>query len=61
MGAITRESKVLPCGFPGWDCPVGLPCPVALWSHCHGLAVVTPGFKEQSQVHLIHASRRQHI
>jgi hypothetical protein len=23
--------------------------------------VVTPGFKEQSQVHLIHAPRRQHI
>jgi hypothetical protein len=22
---------------------------------------VTPGFKEQSQVHLIHAPRRQHI
>jgi hypothetical protein len=25
------------------------------------LDVVTPGFKEQSQVHLIHAPRRQHI
>jgi hypothetical protein len=25
------------------------------------LATVTPGFKEQSQVHLIHAPRRQHI
>jgi hypothetical protein len=25
---------------------------------CH---FVTPGFKEQSQVHLIHAPRRQHI
>jgi hypothetical protein len=23
--------------------------------------LVTPGFKEQSQVHLIHAPRRQHI
>jgi hypothetical protein len=23
--------------------------------------VVTPGFKEQSRVHLIHAPRRQHI
>jgi predicted metal-dependent RNase len=23
--------------------------------------IVTPGFKEQSQVHLIHAPRRQHI
>jgi hypothetical protein len=26
-----------------------------------GSTLVTPGFKEQSQVHLIHAPRRQHI
>jgi hypothetical protein len=25
------------------------------------MVIVTPGFKEQSQVHLIHAPRRQHI
>jgi hypothetical protein len=30
-------------------------------TECSGGAPVTPGFKEQSQVHLIHAPRRQHI
>jgi hypothetical protein len=28
------------------------------WAGCK---IVTPGFKEQSRVHLIHAPRRQHI
>jgi hypothetical protein len=37
---------------------VGKADPTLFTKTCDG---VTPGFKEQSQVHLIHAPRRQHI
>jgi hypothetical protein len=43
------------------EAPDSVRCANGSGSSTVGCANVTPGFKEQSRVHLIHAPRRQHI